>query len=420
MAVQPAAVDGARVDALANWLMDRALGACDPAELLTGCCDRLVAARIPLARAHLGYRTLHPLFRAVTLTWQAGRGLARREHRDGDLREALEAVPAGAAAGSGIGRTRHRLEDSAPAPRVPPLDHLRAQGLSDYSAWGVNFGACEGHEPAGSDCLVGSWATGRPGGFRDEELAVLKRIERRLAVACKVSIKEQAARNILRAYLGPDAGERVYAGSIARGSGEVIHAVIWFADLRDSTRLSGEMPLGDFLALLNDFFECIAGAVLDHGGEVLRFIGDAVLAVFPMVGHHAKDVRMCPVHRAACATALVAARDAVARVSALNVRRVRGGLPPIGYGIGLHVGDVMYGNIGVPSRVEFSVVGATANHAAKMESLCKVLGVPVVVSSDFAEILPGQWVSLGRHVLPGVAREQEVHTLAELAPSPAA
>lgn len=195
--------------------------------------------------------------------------------------------------------------------------------------------------------------------------------------------------------------------------------MIWFADLRDSTRLSDQMPSADFLALLNEFFECIAEPVLERGGEVLRFIGDAVLAVFPMRDYCEGDPSDCPVHRATCALAIEAARDALARVEAFNAQRAAHAHAPIAFGIGLHVGDVMYGNIGVPSRVEFSVVGSAANHAARIETLCKPLRVPLLVSSDFACILPGGWVSLGRHALPGIEREQEVLTLAALAPASA-
>ena len=407
--------NGLLVDELADWLMASALDETTPEEVLTGCCERLVAADLPLARVQLGFRTLHPLFQSVSITWRAGEALEVDEHPHGMRSAEFLASPHHALLTSGIGRLRRRLEGDAVTVDYPVLHDLRAQGATDYVAWVVSFGSELHGEVSGRDGLTGSWTTRRPGGFTDADLRVLKRIERRLAVACKVSIKSQIARNVLRAYLGDHAGERVWAGSISRGSGENIHAVIWFADLRDSTRLSEEMPLAEFLALLNDFFECIAGPVLDHGGEVLRFIGDAVLAVFPMEGHHRDDFTHCPVHRAACATALAAARDAMARVADLNARRAGAGAQALRYGIGLHVGDVMYGNIGVPSRVEFSVVGATANHAAKIESLCKSLDVPMVVSADFAALVDEPLQTLGRHRLPGAGREQEVFTLSGLA-----
>lgn len=415
MSVPVTRVDGALVDALANWLMDRAIGESSPQELLAGCCEQLLVAGVPVARGYLAFRTLHPLFRAVTLTWRPGH-LEVQQLAHGELPEAVLTGPHQHMATRGIGRLRRRIEPGDAPLEFAVLEELRAAGATDYFAWTVSFGGADAAGLGARDGLIGSWTCDRPDGFSDAHLQVLRRIERRLAVACKVCIKEQIARNILRAYLGPAAGERVYAGGISRGSGDNIHAVIWFADLRDSTRLSDQMPIAEFLALLNGFFECIADPVLERGGEVLRFIGDAVLAVFPMADCDLLDPVKCPVHRAACELAIAAARDALARVAAFNAQRAARGHAPIAFGIGLHVGDVMYGNIGVPSRVEFSVVGSAANHAARIETLCKALGVPLLVSRQFASILPDDWVSLGRHALPGIEREQEVLTLAALAP----
>jgi adenylate cyclase len=171
----------------------------------------------------------------------------------------------------------------------------------------------------------------------------------------------QKARNILAAYLGPSAGEKVLAGQIRRGDGQDINAVIWFCDLRDSTPLADSMSRREFLALLNDYFECVLGPVLEQQGQVLRFIGDAALAIFP-VGERPAE---------ACAKALAAAREAIVRMGKLNQARSR----PLRFGIGLHLGELTYGNIGTPTRIEFTVIGAAANEAARIEGLCKVLKV---------------------------------------------
>ncbi|MCG8510583.1 MAG: adenylate/guanylate cyclase domain-containing protein, partial [Rhodospirillales bacterium] len=213
---------------------------------------------------------------------------------------------------------------------------------------------------------------------------------------------------------GKHSGERVYNGSIKRGDGDDIHAIIWFCDLRGSTPLADSMSRADFLELLNDFFECMAGAVLEHGGEVLRFIGDAVLAIFP-ISSQTDRPDLCPEHKAACKSALAAARDAMARIGELNALRSEEGRDPIGFGIGLHLGEVMYGNIGVPERLEFSVIGAAANEAARIEGMCKTLGQPLVISSELAKVLTENWVSLGHHSLRGVSEKQEVFTLADSA-----
>ena len=205
------------------------------------------------------------------------------------------------------------------------------------------------------------------------------------------------ARNILDAYLGPNAGAKVLAGQIKRGDGEDIHAVIWFCDLRDSTALADSMSRRDFLSILNEYFECTLEPVLQRKGEVLRFIGDAALAIFPIDGRP----------REACAAAVEAAREALARMEKANKKRPL----PLRFGIGLHLGELTYGNIGTPGRIEFTVIGAAANEAARIESLCKQLEVDLLVSEHVARVLPIRWRSMGSHTLRGVGDKIELFTL---------
>jgi len=179
--------------------------------------------------------------------------------------------------------------------------------------------------------------------------------------------------------------------------------VIWFCDLRDSTALADSMSRREFLGLLNEYFECVLGPVLERRGEVLRFIGDAALAIFPIVEGPNGGARQ------ACAQALEAAREALARMNKLNKNRPR----PLRFGIGLHLGELTYGNIGTPARIEFTVVGAAANEAARIEALCKELEVDLVVSERVARALPGPWSSLGSHTLRGVGDKMELFTLPE-------
>ena len=187
------------------------------------------------------------------------------------------------------------------------------------------------------------------------------------------------------------------AGQIKRGDAEDIDAVIWFCDLRDSTPLADSMGRREFLALLNEYFECVLGPVLERQGEVLRFIGDAALAIFPVNGRPAE----------ACAKALAAAQEAHARLDKLNKNRT----PPLRCGIGLHLGELTYGNVGTPSRIEFTVVGAAANEAARIEALCKQLDVDLLVSEHVARALPAPWRSLGAHTLRGVGDKMQLFTL---------
>jgi adenylate cyclase len=272
----------------------------------------------------------------------------------------------------------------------PILEELRAEGVTDFFALPLRFLSGEVH--------AATFATRRAGGWREAEIAALRRVVNAMARVAEIYANMRKARNILDAYLGPSAGERVLAGHIKRGDGQDIDAVIWFCDLRDSTLLADSMSRREFLALLNEYFECVLGPVLERQGEVLRFIGDAALAIFPVGDKPAE----------ACAKALAAAQEAFARMDKLNEKRHS----PLRFGIGLHLGELTYGNVGTPSRIEFTVIGAAANEAARIEALCKRLGVDLLVSERVARALPGAWKSLGSHTLTGVGDKMELFTLA--------
>lgn len=224
---------------------------------------------------------------------------------------------------------------------------------------------------------------------------------------------QRAAEDLLKTYLGERTGARVLAGQTRRGEGEKIHAVIWLCDLRDSTRLSESIPVEDFFHSLNEFFDCTAGAVLAHGGEILSYIGDAVLAIFAIGGTERPLGEACFPEEGACAAALAAAEDARTRVDALNRRRERRGEPPLHFGLAVHVGDVMYGNLGVAQRLQFTVIGAAANEAARLADMCKDLGRWVLVSAAFPRCFPNRMVSLGHHAMRGVDTPQEIFTLVD-------
>jgi adenylate cyclase len=222
---------------------------------------------------------------------------------------------------------------------------------------------------------------------------------------------QRSADDLLKTYLGERTGKRVLAGRTKRGEGERIHAVIWLCDLRDSTRLSESIPVEDFFRTLNEFFDCTAGAVLEQGGEILSYVGDAVLAIFAISGADRPLGEACFREEGGCAAALAAARDARSRVDALNRRRGMRGESALEFGLALHVGDVMYGNLGVPQRMQFTVIGAAANEAARLAGMCKDLKRWALVSSPFRRCFPGQLVSLGRHILRGVDKPEEIFTL---------
>ncbi|MDP7652734.1 MAG: adenylate/guanylate cyclase domain-containing protein [Rhodospirillales bacterium] len=396
------------IGTVADWLMNQALGEAQMADLVDGCCNRLRAAGIPLWRAHVAYRTLHPLIEAISLTWERGEGLVTADipHGQADTSEEWHKSPAFHMIETGIPFLRRRLTGSEALLDFPLLVELHDRGATDFLAYLVAF---ESGEVVGQvrDGIIGSWATDRTSGFNDHEIQSLIRIQRRLAVASKVIIKDQTARNVLTTYLGPDAGRQVLDGQIKRGDGETIHAVIWFSDLRNSTSMADTMASDVYLGVLNTYFECTAGAVLANDGEVLRFIGDAVLAIFPI----RDDGTTAGV---ACENALAAAREAQKRLVDVNRQRAEADFDALNFGLGLHVGDVLYGNIGVPERLEFSVTGPAANEAARIEGLTKSLGYRVVVSAEFKQALAAEWRSLGHHELRGVGNAVEVFSLDDL------
>lgn len=392
----PPPSDGARIDALADWLMERALGESTVEETAEGCFQRLHGAGVPLTRAHVAFRTLHPLYGAVGLTWTPGEGLAvARFARDNDQSPEWRRSPGYHLIQTGQSSLRRRLTGPDARLDFRVLEDLRDRGATDYLVYLVVF------DPELETGLWGSWTTDRTGGFSDAEVAALERIQQRLAVALKVTIKDQIAANVVATYLGPDAGKRVLQGQIARGDGETIRAAIWMSDLRRSTALAEGRATADVLAMLNSYFDCTAGAVLAQGGEVLLLIGDAVLAIFSM----GKDTGGAD---RACRAALAAAADARARLAKLNEARLAADREALDFGIGLHLGELMFGNIGVPERLQFTVVGPAANEVAHLETLTKSLGRPVLVSAAFADRLDLPWESLGAHVLPGIEEPRKV------------
>ena len=384
------------IDTVADWLMTQALvpdAGLDA--LVSGCCTRLAAAGIPLWRGHVTFRTLHPLFEAMAHTWHRDTGIKTVgfQHSTVKVSDAFRQSPHYYMIENRIPYLRRRLTGEEAVLDFPILEEFRDEGAIDYLAYVVAF------NEAGTDGITGSWTTDRPSGFSERDIRSLMRIQSRLAVACKVIIKEQIAENIVTTYLGRNTGRRVLAGQIKRGDRESIHAVVWYSDLRGSTQLADLLEPDAYLAALNAYFECTAGEVMEAGGEVLLLIGDAVLAIFPIGDSGASEPE-------ACEAALGAARQAQTRLDRAN--KARRGVSALDFGVGLHVGDVMYGNIGVPERLQFTVVGPVANEVARLQGLTKSLDRRVLVSGAFAKNLPLEWVSMGAHELRGVSAPLEV------------
>ncbi len=383
---------------LVGWLLREAWQAGSLADLVMRWVGALEAAGIRLVRFSLITRTLHPLISGAAYRWTRGeedvQHLTLRHERLASpeyLNSPLVAIFDGA------GGVRRRLTDDSGTDDFPVLADIRAAGGTDYVAMPVTF----------SDGQINAvtLATDRESGFTTEELGLVNEVMPLLARLVEVFIQREKSESLLQTYLGAQTGRRVLEGRVRRGDGENIHAVIWFCDLRRSSTLAANMPRDEFLEYLNVFFDCMAGAVIDHGGEVLRFIGDAALAIFPMAPTEQGE-------GPACRRTLDAAADACARIAEFNNASRDADQPFMEFGIGLHIGDVMYGNIGTASRLEFTVVGAAANEAARIEGLCKTLGHPVLLSGEFASHCSGDYLPLGVHELAGTGRRVEVFAVA--------
>jgi adenylate cyclase len=385
-----------------DWIAGQALGDVEIEPLFVGVCERFAAAGIAVRRAHLAVPTLHPMVGAVSVRWLCGAASEQTSYRrQAGPHPEWEQSPFKQLEVRDLRELRIPLEDDDGEWRdFPLLVELCEMRFTDYVCFLTTFGSdSEGWNRR--DGMLTSWATDRPGGFTEDDVAALRRVLARLGVGVKMANREATALNVLTAYLGAKAGRRVLDGQIQRGDGDALHAVIWYSDLRGSTPLAEGLSGPDFLALLNGYFECTAGAVLDHGGEVLRYIGDAVLAIFQVdgPGGEARAARM----------AMAAAQDAREHLTRLNRSRGERGEDPIDFGLALHVGEVMFGNVGVPERIDFTVIGPAVNEVARLEGLTKTLGRRIIVSNAFSRLLPLDWEALGENTLRGVGSGRRVY-----------
>jgi adenylate cyclase len=370
--------------AIIEWLADEALQQSEPAKLLGELCLRLRAVGIPVMRSQLAFRVLHPLYDASTLTWSMKQDVLVENFRPEQTgQEQFLRSPVGYALTNRLPVFRRRLTGPTALLDFEVLEDFRGLGGTDYLIFLISF------DPSGQNGVICSWLGDRASGFTDDEIAQLQRVTRELGIAMKSRLEHSVAENIAHAYLGRHAGQAVLNGSIRRGDGEKITAALWYSDLRRSTELADRLSTEDFLELLGRYFEMTAAAVLDHGGEVVSLIGDAVLGLFRVEGSPQE----------ACARALAAAHEARRRleVSLSN----KAGEPELDFGISLHLGQVIYGNVGVPERLQFTVVGAAVNEVVRVQDLTKQLGCPLLASATFADAVAGSWQPLGEHRLRG-------------------
>ncbi|MGH6962118.1 MAG: adenylate/guanylate cyclase domain-containing protein [Dongiaceae bacterium] len=384
------------IDAVAQWLLHDARGLPGTREVVGSLCERLIADGFPLYRMFVTTQTLHPEVAAIGSQWRRGDAQATEMPRGhGILREDIYLQSPIKLIHDGAPEVRWRADQPVPPASFPVVGELRAEGVTDYLMLPLRFG--QGRVNAISV------ATDHPGGFSDAQVARFRDLVLLLAPVLEVKETQRVAATLLGTYLGRDAGRRVLGGLIRRGDGVTIAAALWYCDLRGFTTLSEQLPRDAVITLLNDYFECIAAPVHHHGGEVLKFIGDAMLAIFPMDNDLDRD--------RACLAALAAAEEALAELAALNEVRRGDGKAPLTVGIALHSGPVMYGNIGAPDRLDFTVIGPAVNLVTRLERLCSELGQSLLASARFASYCGSKLISLGRHPLRGIAAEEELFAL---------
>ncbi|MEZ5829235.1 MAG: adenylate/guanylate cyclase domain-containing protein [Hyphomicrobiales bacterium] len=373
--------------------------------------QRLVAVGVPLARMQVGFRILHPLFDGMSITWteEAGVEINYYEAIDEDGSQ-YRTSPFYYMLSNGMMEMRLRLDRDSVVERFPLLAGFRERGLTDYLALIVAFGDAP-LTPETHDGLGTSWSTKDPQGFTDAHVAAMRQVLAPLALALRVVIKDQITKAALDTFHGPLVGGRILAGTIKRGAGERLSAALWYSDLRNSTGLADQLPVEAFLDLLNVYFDCAAGAVTEAGGQVLDIVGDAIVAFFP-----AADVG----EEEACRAALRAAKAAQTRLAALKADG-NSRAASIAFGVGVHFGDVVFGNAGTADRLKFGVIGRAVNEVARTQDMSKLLGHPVVVTDAVASRVKtssgnggGEGFSLadlGAHDLRGIPAARQLWAL---------
>jgi adenylate cyclase len=379
-----------------EWLTDGARSAALAEDVLAELCQRMVTCGLPLSRVAIFVTTLHPDIAGRRFIWRSASGVSKDEA----LFEVFETEDFKSNPIAAIYATRaplrRRLCDADCPDDFPFLRDLRAEGVTDYVAFPLPFTDGTIH--------VATWATRQPNGFTPRQFADIESVIPPLTRVAEIRALRRTAANLLDTYVGHQTGERILAGKIRRGFVEEIRAAIWLSDMRGFTALSERLPPQDLVDLLNRYFDCQVPAILEHGGEVLKFIGDGLLAIFPLSADGG-DVGET------CRRALASAREARTLVDALDAPACVANKDAVRFGLALHVGQVKYGNIGGGNRLDFTCIGPAVNLAARLEKVASRLGRTIVASEEFAARVPNEFVSLGEFSVAGFATPQLVFGL---------
>jgi adenylate cyclase len=398
----------ASVSELVGWVVEAGLAGKSETTILDGFCRRAVAAGLPIARSALIIDTLHPIHEGRLFRWRADAAprliepLEYGSTNEGEAAANWRRSPFFRMLEEGSSQLRQRLFGAELADFPALADHQN-DGMTDYLALINRFAA---HGVIGEmDCLYSYWVTDRPGGFEDRHVEALVELMPKLALAIKCVSLGRIAETLVETYLGRDAGRRVLGGLIHRGVTETISAALWYSDLRDFTRIADRAEPHQLIPFLNEYAEVVISAIHDHGGDVLKLIGDGILAVFT-----------AETTEAACEHAMAAEATLRLHLARLNQRRGFEGLPTTEIYLGLHVGEVFYGNIGSKDRLDFTVVGPAVNEVSRIAAMCRSVDRELLISAVFAEAMPASereaLVSVGRYALRGVEQPQHLFTRA--------
>jgi adenylate cyclase len=387
-----------------TWLIDHGLNGTPIKQFLPALADRLNGHGANLKRINLGSDVLHPTVDSRSFHWTREKGVEMTMLDRGAFDEDgpdWQQSPFRHMLVNQEKSLRRKLGPDAPSGEFPLLDRFASEGATEYAAFAVGYG--DGSTLAAMDGMISSWLTDAPGGFGNAQMTMIESIQKPLALVFNRNILHATTRTLLGTYLGEDAAKRVLGGNIERGRAETIRAVIWFSDLSGFTRVADTMDRHLLLGLLNDYAGIVVDTLEAHGGNVLKFMGDGMLAIFP-----AEQMEN------ACGHALKAAREAIDAAAALSATRSADGLPTTDLYLALHEGELLYGNFGGRSRLDFTVLGPAVNEASRMAALSRSIDQRIIVSSAFADTCGAKrdhLVSLGRYALRGVARPQELFTL---------
>ncbi len=403
---------GHRIIGTHMWAVREGLRGADAYHLFDGYCQRLVVDGFPLWRAHAAMETLHPQWNGYGYTWRRDLNAIEPENyahgsfEGEDWRSSpLNHLIVLAEDGEPNPSMRRRLERGPEDRDFRVLEEFFSQGGTDYVAYLFVYGEASRRDRSQGTGIVYSFTTDRKGGYSDDDITLLQATLPGLTLAMKAHAAHVIASGLLETYLGEDAGRRVHAGSIMRGSVDTLRAVIWYADIRGFTPISDSAPGLVVVELLNEVFEVLAASLREHGGQVLKFIGDAMLAVFSFDERDRAET---------CRHALDAAIEATRNIDELNKARAAAGLLVASVDLALHLGEVLYGNVGAVDRLDFTVIGPAVNEVARIEALCEPLGRAVLVSAEFVAGIMGadnRLESLGRHALRGVREPKEIFSL---------